>query len=336
MKIAIISLTKTGRKLAQKIFLNLEGDHTVLRTDIFHKNVAQILENAFVKYDCIVGVMASGIMVRSICHLIKSKTQDPAVLVVDETGKKVISLLSGHLGGGNDFAIKIARLIGADPVITTATDVQGKIGVDSLARRYHLYLDDPKKIILINQALVEGEKAELAIPKKFEYIFEEEEVQRSYKKIVNTQNKQIQVLYNKTKIILKPENLVVGLGARKDVSVKLVVAAIKQALQSLSLPLGRVDALATAEPKRDEIGIIKAADILGLPLEVISLNRIMDFEHPDCSHSSLVTKTFGVSGICEPAALLAAGNNAQLLYRKKAFDKVTVAVAASKTIRKNF
>lgn len=336
MKLAIISLSTLGRNLAQDISRKLEGDHTVIKTDIFHKNVFITLKNIFDQYDCIVGVMASGIMVRSLCPLVKSKTYDPAVLVVDEKGKHVISLLSGHLGGGNDFTLKIARLIRADPVITTATDAQGKVGVDSLARKYYFYLDDPGKIMVINRALLEGKTVELALPNDFEYIFKDEMVKRSYKKILNTQDKHIKILFNKTNIILTPEKLVVGLGARKDVSVQSVLTAVKEALHTLNLPLERVDAVATAEPKSEEMGIIKAADILGRPLEIISLNRIMEFEHPDCSTSSLVKKTFGVGGICEPAALLAAGNNSHLLYRKKAYDKVTIAVAVSRTLYNDF
>ena len=283
------------------------------------------------QYDCILGIMATGIMVRSICPLIQSKIQDPAVLVMDEKGKQVISLLSGHLGGGNDYALKIARIIGADPVITTATDVQGKIGVDSLARRYHMHLDHPPKIKILNGALVEGKQVELAVSNHLEYIFKDEQVQKSYKTSLVTADKQIEAKFNATKIVLTPEKLVVGVGARKGVSGEAVLGAVKEALLTLDIPLKRIDALATAEPKHDEKGILEAAHILGRSLEIISLDRIKDFEHPDCSQSLLVKKTFGVGGICEPAALLAAGENSGLLYRKKASNKVTIAVAVSKT-----
>ena len=84
MKMAIISLTTSGRKLAQEISRNLEEDHTVLNVDLFHKNVVQTLKDIINQYDCILGIMASGIMVRTICPLIQNKIQDPAVLVMDE------------------------------------------------------------------------------------------------------------------------------------------------------------------------------------------------------------------------------------------------------------
>jgi cobalt-precorrin 5A hydrolase len=303
MKMAIISLTTPGHKLAQEISRNLEEDHTVLRMDLFHKNVAETLKSIITQYDCILGIMASGILVRGICPLIQTKIQDPAVLVMDENGQQVISLLSGHLGGGNDYAIKIASIMGADPVITTATDVQGKMGVDSLARRYHLHLDDPKKIKILNQALVEGKEVELALSNNLEYILEDEQVRKSYrisKKSCKTSKISSSPLieatfndnktFNDTKIILTPEKLVVGVGARKGVSGEFVLRAVKEALLALELPLERIDSLATAEPKQDEKGILEAADILGRPLEIISLKDIKEFEHPDCSQSLVVKK----------------------------------------------
>ena len=90
--------------------------------------------------------MATGIMIRNICPLIKNKKDDPAVLIIDEKGKHVISLLSGHLGGGNEFSIKIANIINGESVITTSTDINNKFGVDCLARKYYLKIDDISKI----------------------------------------------------------------------------------------------------------------------------------------------------------------------------------------------
>ena len=118
----------------------------------------QTLKNIFHSYDYIIGIMASGIMIRSICSLIKNKKDDPAVLIIDEKGKHVISLISGHLGGGNDFSMKIANIIEAEPVITTSTDINNKFGIDCLARKYYLEIDDISKIKIINSALLNNEK----------------------------------------------------------------------------------------------------------------------------------------------------------------------------------
>ena len=124
MKIALITVTEKANNLAKHILNNLKDDPTVIKVDIYHKNVKDNIRNVFQTYDCIIAIMATGIIIRNICTLIKNKADDPAVLVVDENGKYVISLLSGHLGGGNEFPIKIADIITAEPIITTATDIK--------------------------------------------------------------------------------------------------------------------------------------------------------------------------------------------------------------------
>jgi cobalt-precorrin 5A hydrolase len=362
MKIAILTLTKNGQNLALQISKKLKNDPTVIKVDIFHKNVTKTLNDIFSRYDCILGIMATGIMVRSVCSLIKSKTEDPAVLVGDEKGKHVISLLSGHLGGGNEFTLKIAHITGADPVITTATDVNGKIGVDTMARRYYLSADDPEKITPINQALVNGELVNLYIPPSLQFIYKDELVQRSYtissspskdlpstkdveelvspsKELSTTKDveefslsENVEVIYGHNKLILRPMKLVVGLGSRKGISTESVLEAVTKALDILDIPRERIDILATAEPKKHEEGMVETARELGLPLKIIALNDLKDFKNPDISESPLVKGVFGVAGVCEPAALIGAGRGSTLIFRKTVFNKVTVAVAVSKNL----
>ena len=123
MKIAIVTITKNAQDAAFNLKKVLDEDSTVLKVGIFNKNVEETLKSVFRDYDCIIGIMATGIMVRNICGLITDKIEDPAVLVMDDQAKHVISLLSGHFGGANDISVKIAEIFGADPVITTATDI---------------------------------------------------------------------------------------------------------------------------------------------------------------------------------------------------------------------
>src|SRR3989337_1327794 len=103
--------------------------------------------------------MASGIVVRSIAPFLKNKAEDPAVVVVDEKGRYVISLLSGHLGGANKLAEDIAKIIGAKPVITTATDVNNLPCIEDIAEKFHLAIEDVKKIKVVNSAIVNGRNA---------------------------------------------------------------------------------------------------------------------------------------------------------------------------------
>ncbi len=107
--------------------------------------------------------MALGIVVRMIAPYIEHKSKDPAVVVMDEVGHHVISLLSGHLGGANEWTQSISLAIDADPVITTATDVNGLPAPDVLARHEHLLVDDFQTLINVNSAIVGGERVDYYI-----------------------------------------------------------------------------------------------------------------------------------------------------------------------------
>ena len=272
--------------------------------------------------------MATGIMVRNICELIKNKTEDPAVLVVDENGKHVISLISGHLGGGNDFTLKIANIIGADPVITTSTDLNNKLGVDTLARRYFLNIDDPTKIKTINTALINNKDVEISVSKEFDFILADPEVKESYKEI--SVSDEISVSYNGLKMFLKPKKIVAGIGSRKGVSKESVTNAVESVMNTLKLPIKRLDYIATAEMKKNEVGILDLASELEISLSIIPKEGLKKFEHPDCSKSDFVMEKFGLFGVCEPSALIVAGKGSKLIYKKTPFNGVTVAVAVSK------
>lgn len=327
MKLAIITLTTHGKELASEIKQRLTDDPTVIKCDLYHKQVKKTLKIIFRDYDCILGIMASGIMVRSLCKVIRDKTQDPAVLVMDEKSNHIISLLSGHLGGANDYAYKLAYLCRADPVITTATDVNNRMGIDSLVRKYYFEIDNPSNILHINQALANGEIVELEVPEKFNYLLDDDEVKRSYK-ILSSKN-DLKAVYQRFKVVITPKKLVVGIGARKGISTESVLEAVHKSCQKLGITEKRIDYLATAEPKENEPGILEAAHTLGIPLKIVSLSLLKNFKHPDVTDSSFVQKKFGVPGICEPAALHITGEESRLIYRKTAFKRVTIAVSVS-------
>lgn len=327
MKIALISLTENGQILARNISRELEQDPTVIKIDIFHKNVKETLKDIFPHYDCIVGIMATGIIVRNICSLLKSKENDPAVLVIDEMGKHVISLVSGHLGGGNEFSVKIAHIIDGESVITTATDINNKFGVDTIARKYYLTINNISKIKIINSALLCNESIEIAFNNKFDFL--KKDLDESYNKIL-TQSNILTVSKGNDSIELYPRKLVVGIGSRKNIDSETVIKAVKSALKILDLPIKRVDSLATGQMKQNESGIIDAASKLNIPLEIIPKESLKNFNNTDLAHSDFVMEKFGVFGVCEPSSLLAAGNDSTLIFRKTVYDGVTVAVAVSK------
>lgn len=328
MKIAIITVTNAGKILGESIQNQLLKDNTIIKVELFHKNVNKTLNNYFNKFDCIIGIMATGIMVRNICALINNKENDPAVLVIDEKGKHVISLLSGHLGGANKLTHKIARLIGSEAVITTSTDINHKFGVDCIANKYYFKLKPLSNIRSINSYLINNQSVWINYNSQYEYLWNDENISNSYEKGNDHSNKLL-VSNGDVELELIPKKIVVGLGSRKDISNKKVLKAIYSAISNLDLPVERINTLATGEMKKNECGILEASKILNKPLKVVSESTLKKFTNPDMNDSEFVKSKFGIGGVCEPSSLIEAGKNSRLILRKSSYDGVTVAISLS-------
>ncbi|GAB4307678.1 MAG: cobalamin biosynthesis protein [Methanobacteriaceae archaeon] len=329
MKIAIVVISSSGFKLAKNILKKLKNDPTIFEIDIYQKNVKKTLKNIFNEYNIIIGIMATGIMVRNSCSLINNKYTDPGILIVDDRGKYVISLLSGHLGSANYFALKISKIIKAKPVITTSTDVHGKIGIDEMARWFFLEIKNFKKIKTINSAIVENKTVKLIVPPQFSFLNKYPIIKKSYSISKNNENNLIIASFKSESLELKPKKLVVGVGSRKNVSTSQFSLAIKKALNYLNLPIERIDLISTAEMKKNEEAIINFSTDYNIPLDIISLNTLKDFESDEYEDSKFVKEIFGVGGVCQPCALISAGQNSRLILKKIAYNGVTVAVAIS-------
>ncbi len=149
-QIPLVLIERTGKPL----------NHAVVYFDDWHEAFAE----AFQSFSGLICIMATGIVVRSLASLMVSKLTDPAILVLDEKGEYVISLLSGHIGGANQMAREIAAQLGGQAVITTASDVEGKSSVDLLAQELDAVMDPVGRIKTINRYLVEGKTVHLYSP----------------------------------------------------------------------------------------------------------------------------------------------------------------------------
>lgn len=157
MRIAILSFSSEGQLLGRRLRETLEGrgsDCTLRRCP--EGGLREWTQNHFLSNEALIFVGSCGLAVRAIAPFVQSKSSDPAVLVIDETGKFVISLLSGHLGGANELTKWVAEELSATPVITTATDRRGLFAVDSWARRNGYFVSNPEKIKEVSSALLEG------------------------------------------------------------------------------------------------------------------------------------------------------------------------------------
>jgi len=353
--IAIVAITKRGVETALKIkealtkqdFLGIvyaPEKYSQPGVTSLDRKVDEFVKYNYQNFDAIVGVMATGIVIRAVAPLLQGKLADPAVIGVDASGRFVISLLSGHYGGANQLTKLIADGIGATPVVTTASDVMGKQSVDELARALHLKIENPASLVAVNSAIVNDGKIVLVtlgdtkIPLATVIGFDVKQAGTAEEaaKIVNsydtgavlTREAPPKKDFVKPVTFLKPLTIAVGLGARKEITEEAVVEAISSALANAHVPLERVDRIATVSIKKDSQSMISAAEKLGLKLEFVDLDTLANFAHPDLSaDSEIVKRNIGVGGVCERAALITAGEKPRLILKKTVLNGVTVAVA---------
>ena len=335
MRLAIVSVSDKGRQLALKIKELLDDDSTIIRADLFHKDVKRHLKVAFYEYDAIVAVMASGILIRSIAPYIKSKATDPAVVNIDDNGNFVISTLSGHLGGANRLAGKIADLIDATPVITTSSDVNNRLGIDVLASDLYLTIDDAKEILHFNKAILDGRALTLTTSENKQYLLDylernTLEMDVCIKHSSDVGDDEIIASLDDHKIVLREKKFVVGIGCRRGKECSKIYEGLVKSMDDLKVGKSRITQFASAEIKKDEKGILELSDRLDVPVSFVDLDRLKLFESQDIQKSEFVKLKFGIYGVCEPSALITAGFDSKLIYKKTSYDGVTIAIAVSK------
>ena len=337
MNVAIISVSKKGYELSLFIKEKLDSDSTIIKTDLYHKNVKKYFPYLFEKYDAIIAIMASGILIRSIAPVIESKATDPAVLNIDDNGKFVISTLSGHLGGANKLTQKISGLIDATPVITTSTDVNRKLGIDVLAKDLYLSIDDSKEILFFNKSILEDKEISLMInpDKNYNYLFEylsnnalEINISINFSSKVNPG--EIHATLDDHRMILREREIVAGLGCRRGKECEKIYEALKSSADKLGIDLSRINKIASAEIKKDENGMLELSDKLNIPISFVEIEKLRLFESQDIQKSEFEKSKSGIYGVCEPSALIIAGFDSQLIYKKTSYDGVIVAIAVSK------
>ena len=337
MKIAIISVSDKGYELSLKLKEKLDQDSTIIKNDLFHKNVKKIFPILFYEYDAIIAIMASGILIRSIAPLVESKTSDPAVLNIDDNGNFVISTLSGHLGGANSLTQKVAELIDATPVITTSTDVNKKLGIDVIARDLYFEIDNTSEILYFNKAVLDGNEISFTVNPNanFDYLYDylnenalKINISISYSSKISPD--EIFAEVDGHEITLKKRKLVVGIGCRRGKECVKIHDGLKKSFDDLNLPLSRIDMFSSAEIKKDEIGLLELSNKMGIPINFVDLERMKMFESKDIQKSEFVKSKFGIYGVCEPSALITAGFDSKLIYKKTSYNGVTIAVAISK------
>ena len=282
------------------------------------------------RYDAHYFIMATGIVVRTIASLIQDKTQDPAVVCGDEAGSFVISLVSGHIGGANELAVKLSAILGATPVITTATDINQVPGIDVIARDQQLYIENKEAIKDVSMAFINGKA--LPVHDPFNLVsphlsaeLMEDPCLFSCEKSGIWVDYRVQDLSRKV-LVLRPGMLVAGMGCRRGVTRQELEDHLQFVFHSQRFSVNSLAKIVSVDLKADEAGLLELARHLNVPIEFYTkdeLDQVQDVPNPSC----LVNKHIGVKSVCEAAAMLAT-NRTGLLTPKTASRTVTIAIAA--------
>ena len=315
---AILSFSERGAALAARIAEGLEDWEAVCRAP--RGDLAAQTAELFASCEALIFVGACGIAVRAVAPLVRSKTSDPAVIVADELGRHVIALLSGHIGGANALARRVAAHIGGEAVITTATAANARFSVDEWAARRGLRIPDMAAAKRFSAEIL---RRDLPLCSDFPifgplpagvYLGQSGSVGA----VISCANRRP---FDVT-LALVPRILHLGLGCKRGTSAEALRAAAAAVLKEAGLRPEAVRAVASIDVKRDEEGLRE----LGIPLRFYSAVELRAVPG-EFSASDFVQSTVGVDNVCERAAMHSAGAGAVLLVPKKRAGGVTVAIA---------
>ena len=326
----LVSFTGRGAALAERVAAVLpdarcERYARTVDPSLHGTRLSRFAQQAMVDCDLIVFIGATGIAVRAIAPYLAGKAFDPAVLVLDENGKFVISLISGHLGGANALAERLAGALGAQPVITTATDGRGVFAVDTWAKAQGCVVYDTPGIKFVSGALLRNDPVGLASD------FPVDGVLPALVRLNGACEAGFTVGFDVTAqpfphtLHLVPRIVSLGLGCRRGTTRETIERVVSETLRAAGVPMEGVRVAASIDRKADEAGLLAFCAAHGLEF-VTYPAQTLEAAAGDFTPSAFVQKTVGVDNVCERAAVCAA-DGGRLICRKTARDGVTVALA---------
>lgn len=370
MRLSLICFTGAGAKLGVRLLKELKRDGHECRGYVLEKflnpfHEANGLEplksslqewtgNQFETRDGLIFIGAAGIAVRAIAPWVKDKRTDPAVVVIDDSGRFSISLLSGHLGGANGLAEETAKLTGGIPVITTATDIHGRFAVDNFAKEQGLWISDMKTAKAVSADVLAGEPvgffsdfpAAGSMPEGFT---QKESCKRNVWITVKRYPENKDRLCGRAParesgapdsfpklflpeggevLRLVPRIVILGIGCKRGTEKERIEAAVEEALSRWNIEPESAAAVATIDIKKEEAGLLSYVREHGLSFQTYPAERLLQAEG-EFSPSSFVKEITGVDNVCERAAVSLAEDlgGGRLMMRKQAGGGVTVAAA---------
>ena len=323
MKIAILAITDKGKQAARMIQAQFP-ESVIIQGN---QGVRKKIEFVWNDYDALICIMATGIVVRCIAHLCKSKFEDPAVVVIDDHGQFAISLLSGHIGGANEIVKRLEKRCNITPVITTSSDLAGQSAVDLWAIEMGLIIDNPEVLAATTMKLLKD--GTLTVFQDLEYVHD---LPADFKMESDPSKADIVISY-KNQITqdclhLVPPILHIGLGCKRGVSVEQFQETLDDIAHRFNINLSAIAGAASIDLKKDEAGLVEIAKRYNWPLRFFTKEQINNL-HIGEKNTHIFNKV-GVHGVCEPAAILAASRGTKpgrLIIGKIKWEKITAAIA---------
>ncbi len=306
----VVAFTRDGTELARLIASRLGGwawapsRYAGEGVSPLPGAIAAWTREYFSASDALVFVSACGIAVRAVAPCLENKARDPAVVCLDDRGRNVISLLSGHLGGANELARRVAVLTGGRAVITTATDVHKVEAVDVWAKEHDCVIENIGAVKNVSAAALDGEKIGVAVT----------EAEQPAPWPVT--------------LWLRPRNLALGVGCKRGTALENLRAALDDFLSGAGVSKLSLYALASIDLKKDEEGLVALARELKVPFLTFPAVELAAVPG-QFSHSEKVLDVAGVDNVCERAAVLAS-DLGPLLRGKTRYPGVTFALARRK------
>lgn len=329
-----------GRRIATGLDAVLHMNRRAAGADaeegaVVFDTLGETLAREYRNYSGHVLICAAGIAVRLLAPLLTDKTNDPAVVVCDQAGRHAVSLVSGHLGGANTLARKVAVITGGEAVITTATDTAGLPAVDELAAESGLTIATMADARTVSASLLAGARLQLFDPdnrlgldSEHESLFERIDDPEHLSAPSVAVDWRLRATYAAEGVLhLIPRAVCVGIGCRRGIAADIVDEALDRFLRGNAIAPAALCGLASIDAKAGEAGILETARKRGLLFTIYTARELGEVEVPN--PSARVASHMGVESVCEAAAILFA-EKGELVVPKTVWNGVTLAAAVRK------
>ncbi|MCS7463719.1 cobalamin biosynthesis protein [Paenibacillus doosanensis] len=353
---AIVAITKHGVEMARKLHGSFShadlyymskferGDEEARGIQLFEGSVRLLFPALFPAYKGLIIIISLGAVIRMIAPLLQDKKKDPGIVVTDDKGENVISVLSGHLGGANELTREVAAAMGARPIITTASDVQGTIAVDLFGRRFGWEWESADKLTPVSASVVNEERVAVVqesgesgwwlydtpLPPNIRtYVAVREALAAGPQAALVVTHRLLEpeeqaILDNG--VLYRPKVITLGIGCNRGTSAEEIEAVITETLAELKFSVRSVKAVCTIDLKKDEEGLLAVVQKHGWAFVTYTPEQLNSVAIEDPSDT--VYKFTGAYGVSEPAAKLHTGAEKLALVKKKS-GNVTISVGVA-------